>query len=109
MRWTFAVMAAVVVLLGAAPARAGVDPPELSSWLVNLDGHTGYGGLPADVQQVRYSASAVYVNASGIPAYTIGPWPGNPNVPSNQGWLFKIPRAPVVNTGTLTSTPLGSI
>src|SRR5439155_18743779 len=72
-------------------------------------GITGYGGLPANVQQVPYSAGYVYINASGIPAYTIGPWPMNPNLPSNQNYLFKVPRSPAVNGGTKTATPLGAI
>jgi hypothetical protein len=75
----------------------------------NTTGATGYGGLPANVQRVRYSDNAVYVNASGVPAYTIGPWPGNPNTPANQGFLFKLPRNPVENSGTKTATPLGPI
>jgi hypothetical protein len=85
------------------------DPPELASWLRNTTGATGYGGLPANVQRVRYSETAVYVNGSGIPAYTIGPWPGNPNTPSNQNFVFKIPRTPVENTGAKLETPLGPI
>src|SRR5947207_11247953 len=57
------------------------DSPELASWKLNTTGLTGYNGLPADVQNVRYSSSSVYVNCSSIPEYGIGPWPGNPNTP----------------------------
>ncbi len=85
------------------------DPPVLSSWLRNTNGRVGYNNIPADVQQVRYSTSYVYVNSTGIPAYTIGPWPGNPNVASNQSYVFKIARSPVENTGTKTATGLGAI
>lgn len=99
----------VVFFLSVASGTTFADPPELASWLLNTTGATGYGGLPANVQQVRYSAGSVYLNASGIPAYTIGPWPMNPNIPSNQSYLFKIPRTPVVNPGTKTATPLGAI
>jgi hypothetical protein len=60
------------------------------------------------VQQIRYSTSYVYVNASGIPSYSIGPWGADPNVPSNQNWLFKIPRTPTV-PGVKTATGLGPI
>lgn len=49
----------------------------------------------ADVQQVFYSANYSYVKATGIPAYTIGPWLMNPNIPTNQNWTFKISRFPV--------------
>src|SRR5207244_7428155 len=38
-----------------------------------------------------------------------GPWPGDPNIPTNQSYVFRIPRSPAVNTGTKTSTPLGAI
>ncbi len=89
--------------------QAQPDPPELSTWLRNTNGRIGYNNIPADVQFVRYSPNYVYVNSTGIPAYTIGPWPGNPNIPTNQSFVFKIARAPVVNPGTKTSTPLGVI
>jgi hypothetical protein len=95
--------------LAGDPCREAWAAPELASWKLNLTGLTGYNGLPADVQRVRYSDGSVYVNASCIPEYGIGPWPGNPNVPTNQNFLIRIPRSPLANTGTLTSTPLGVI
>src|SRR5258706_7892248 len=85
------------------------DPPELASWLRNTTGLTGYNNLPANVQLVRYSANSVYVSSSDIPAYSIGPWPGDPNIPSNQNFVFRIPRSPLVNTGAKTATQLGPI
>jgi hypothetical protein len=99
----------VAATLACVAARAGADPPELWTWKLNTTGLTGYGGLPADVQNVRYSAGSVYVDCSSIPDYSIGPWPGNPNVPTNQAFLLRFPRAPVENTGAKTSTPLGPI
>ena len=101
---TFLINLVSIVVTNAQP-----DPPELASWLRNTTGITGYNNLPANVQLVRYSANNSYVSSSGIPAYSIGPWPGNPNTPTNQNYVFKIPRHPVVNAGTKTSTPLGSI
>jgi hypothetical protein len=94
---------------GGSPVEVQADAPELASWKLNTTGATGYGGLPAEVQRVRYSNNYVYVNSSGIPDYSIGPWPGNPNTPANQNYVFKIPRFPVVNNGTRTATSLGSI
>ncbi|HEV8538222.1 MAG TPA: YHYH protein [Bacteroidota bacterium] len=85
------------------------DPPELMSWLRNTNGKTGYNSLPADVQTVRYTGTSVYVNSTGIPAYTIGPWPGNPNTPTNQGYVCRIPRQPAENTGAKTPAGLGAI
>ena len=58
--------------------------PDLYSWKINLNGATGYNGIPADVQQIRYSANFTYVSSSGIPSYTIGPWAMNPNLASNR-------------------------
>src|SRR5258706_13278084 len=87
------------------PALA--DPPELASWIRNTTGATGYAGLPANVQLVQYSTSAVYVSASGIPAYAIGPWGRDPNTPSDQKWVFKIPRSPPAATPARTAPPLG--
>ncbi len=94
--------------LATPSARAATDPPELASWLINTDGRTGYGGILADVQHVFYSDSFVYVESTGIPAYAIGPWPGNPNTPANQGWRFKIARSPQ-EAPSPVATPLGQI
>jgi hypothetical protein len=51
----------------------------------------------------------VYVTATCIPGYDIGPWAGNPNTPTNQNFCFKITRNPQENTGTKTATPLGHV
>ena len=84
-------------------------PPVISSWLLNRTGATGYSGILANVQQIRYSDSAVYINATDIPTYNIGPFPGNPGIPADQSFVLKIPRNPVAQTGTRTSTPMGPI
>lgn len=81
--------------------------PEVTSWMINTTGIVGYNGLPANVQQVRYSSGYIYINCSDIPAYHIGPWPTDPNVPTNQNFLYKLTRSPQQNTGTATATPLG--
>ena len=103
--WT--VIAPLLLLAVSSLVFAGTS--ELSTWTLNTTGLTGYNGLPANVQLVRYSANYVYVSASGIPSYTIGPWPSDPNTPTNQAYVFKIPRLPAVNGGTKTSTPLGAM
>jgi hypothetical protein len=103
----------LMILVGAGlmlrTIQAANDSPELSVWMRNTTGATGYNNIAADVQQVRYSDNYVYVNSTGIPSYSIGSWPGNPNTASNQNYVLKIPRHPTENTGTKTSTPLGSI
>jgi hypothetical protein len=55
----------------------------------------------ADVQRIRESASAVYVESTGLPSYTIGPWfaPGDPggvfqNMPAKQNARFEFPMSP---------------
>jgi len=83
--------------------------PEVTSWILNTNGATGYAGISSNVQQVQYSANNVYVSATCIPGYDIGPWAGNPNTPANQNFVFKITRHPQPNTGTLIATPLGHI
>src|SRR5687768_10495558 len=83
--------------------------PEVTSWIVNTTGHTGYNGIPSNVQLVQYGNSNVYISTNCIPSYNIGPWPGNPNIPSNQNFVFAITRNPVMNTSTPVTTPLGHI
>ncbi len=81
--------------------------PEITSWVINTTNATGYAGILTNVQQVQYSTNNVYVSATCIPNYTIGPWPANPNTPINKNFVFKITRNPAQNTGTFTQTPLG--
>ncbi|MBK5284416.1 MAG: YHYH protein [Bacteroidia bacterium] len=83
--------------------------PEVTSWIINTTAATGYAGIPSNVQQVQYSTANVYVSCTGIPSYNIGPWPGNPNVASNQNYVFKITRNPQQNMGTPTAVGLGHI
>ena len=96
-----------LLLLIPALGRAQITPI-VSSWLVNTSGATGYAGIPSNVQRVQYSTGNVYITCTGIPSYAIGPnWGNNPNIPTNQNFVFKITRTPVPNTGTATATPLG--
>lgn len=61
-------------------------------------------------QKVEYSADFVYVTATGVPAYTTGPFQdGNPSQATNQNAIFKIPLNPTPNTGTPISTSGGNI
>jgi YHYH protein/Secretion system C-terminal sorting domain len=83
--------------------------PEIYSWVLNTTGATGYNNISSNIQQVQYSTGNVYVSASCIPGYSIGPWAGNPNTPANQNFVYKITRNPVQNTGTAINTGLGHI
>lgn len=86
---------------------ASAQGPEVTSWVINTTGATGYNNLPSNVQTVQYSATQVYISCSCIPGYSIGPWAGNPNTPTNQNFVFKITRSPQHNTGTPTAIGLG--
>lgn len=88
---------------------AGAQGPTVTSWIINTTGATGYSNIPSNVQQVQYSAANVYISASCIPGYAIGPWAGNPNVPVNQNFVYKITRTPQQNTGTPTLIGNGHI
>jgi hypothetical protein len=98
-----------IALLLLANTIFGQLTPEITSWKINTTNNTGYAGILTNVQQVQYSTNNVYVSATCIPDYTIGPWTANPNVPLNKNFVFKITRNPEQNTGTLTPTPLGHI
>ncbi|MCB0400974.1 MAG: YHYH protein [Flavobacteriales bacterium] len=92
--------------------------PELDSWIMT----TGYAkyttGGPTitmadsgDVQRVCYNTTDVYIQATGLAGtYTMGPWVGNPNIPSGQNYTFRLPRNPQQQTGPKTTVPLfGSV
>lgn len=95
--------------------------PAITSWLQN-NTTTGYyylsgnstpisNGILVNCQQVRYSTNWVYVNATGMPAYKVGPFTGdgNPNQAGNQNAIFKLPLNPTENTGIKTPTSGGNI
>jgi len=67
----------------------------------------------SDIQMIRYSATSVYINATGLASHSMGPWyisPGNifGNWPSAQTYQLRIPRTPVV-PGTKDPIGLGNI
>ncbi len=105
MKKTILLASMAVLFLAKANAQTA---PDITSWLLNTTA-TGYGGYISNVQLVQYSATYVYVSTNCIPAYAIGPWPSNPNVPSPQNFVCEFPRYPVANTGTPTAVNLGSI
>src|SRR4051812_48657191 len=96
-------------------------PIDLAGWRINTTGATGHSTnatinalvsqITADVREVWYTSSNVYVKASGVPSYDVGPFPdGNPAYPSDRNWLFRINRNPQpAAIGTNTATPLGPI
>ena len=84
-------------------APAGIDA-YLTGWMRNTTGVKGkstdatinaaVSSVNANVQQVNYTATNVYVKCTGIPDYNIGPFNGNPNIPANTNATFDIPRNP---------------
>jgi hypothetical protein len=95
--------------------------PAVTSWLQNTTGIKGRhyvkgnstpinDDVLANVQKVQYSATSVYINATGIPAYITGPFQdGNPSLATNQNAIFKFPLNPVKNTGAAMVTTGGNI
>jgi hypothetical protein len=77
----------------------------------NAGNSTAIGNnILVNCQQVEYSADYVYVTATGVPAYTTGPFQdGNPSQATNQNAIFKIPLNPTQNTGTAMETTGGNI
>ncbi len=103
------------------PAVAQAPHPAITSWLRNTTGVRGRHyllGNPtpipdtahANVQRVRYSATSVYINCSGVPAYVTGPYDaGNRATATNRRYLYKLPLAPQPQTAPRTATGLGHI
>ena len=99
------VATAISLTFGVQQAHAAVDPT-LGSWIQNTTGATGHStdttinnavsSMLANVQQVRYTSTDVYINSTSIPSYDIGPFPGDPNVPADQHSLLRIPRNPTL-------------
>ena len=80
--------------------------PLITSW--KPCNGTGYNSIVTNVRKIRYTSSYVYINTGSIPDYTIGPWPGNPNKPSDQSLVVSFPRTVTV-PGTRTKVGLGHV
>lgn len=91
----------------------------LTTWPQNLSGSV-FGGQStpsySDVQRVRYSTAYVYINATGLASYTMGPWYNDAaktilfqNWPADQGMQMRFPRAPLLATSHTTTRggPIG--
>src|SRR2546423_1534747 len=99
---------------GGRPVWADSLGPTVTSGRINPTGARGtspdptinnaISSIPADVQEVWYDANSAYIKSTDIPSYSIGPFPGDPNVPGQVPFLFRIPRAPQVQSGPKTAT-----
>lgn len=99
---TCCLLSLFVGLPGSSQAQ-GVNPA-VSSFLINTEGTTGQStnpainaavsAIPADVQQVSYTGDSVYVEATGVPSYSVGPFTGNPNTPADLDEVYVLPLSP---------------
>ena len=131
--------AVAVLMFLASGVRADTDP-RITSWFTANSGKyariyqsstaqtsgttsttwsrgSGTQSLPtyADVSEVSYSSSWVYIRSTGLASHIMGPWyidaaktTNFPNFPSNNAVIYRIPRNPTV-PGTKTLTGLGAI
>jgi hypothetical protein len=95
--------------------------PAITKWLQNSTTTGTYyvsgnstpipNNILVNCQQVRYTTTDVYVNATGIPAYPVGIFngDGNPNNAGNQNAIYRLPLTPIQNTGTPSVTTGGNI
>ena len=97
----------IAFIIGLPSATKAQSTQVIAAWLRNTTSATGYNGYAANVQSVYYTSTDVYVSATSIPAYTIGPWMANPNTPNSQNYIAKFTRTPSVS-GT-TYTGLGAV
>lgn len=115
MKKTITLLCLFVVFISNAQTN-----PAITSWLQNTTAFGSYytsgNSTPiamsvlSNCQQVRYSTTDVYVNATGIPAYPTGIFTGdgNTNLAGNQNAIYKLPLNPTQNTGTPTATTGGN-
>ena len=90
----------------AVPLKAGTP---ITTWSRG----SGVQSSPAyaDVSEINYSASWVYIRTSGLASHIMGPWYLNaaktnlfPNYPANTAIIYRIPRTPTIpNTKTATA------
>lgn len=92
---------------------------ELTSWKLNTTGYvssyyTTSGGSTlyyytdeADIQEICYDNDYVWISCTGLTT-EMGPWQ-NPGNPSNQDYLFQIPRNPTVPTTKVEAPTVNSI
>lgn len=97
------------LLLITAGLGSFAQIPVITSWIINTTGATGYGGILSNCQTDQFDSNNVYISCTCIPGYSIGPWTGDPNIPSNQNFVYMITRNPVKNTGAPVSVGLGHI
>ena len=107
------VLTLMLLITATAQLSLAQLSPVITSWIINTTGQKGLGQsadtILANVQIVQYNDSNVYISCTCIPGYDVGPFSGNPNVPLNQNFVFKITRSPEQNLDTPKVVGMGHI
>ena len=103
---TFILLSTLLIACSTKATSAQSVDPAIVNWIINTTGSTGssvdadmnelVSEILADVEAVHYTDDAVYVTTSGVPSYSVGPFPdGNPAYASDVDAIYLIPRKPV--------------
>ena len=112
-----AFLIAICALAFGNSTSAQISDPAIVNWQINTTGATGsspvadidsvISQIVADVEAVHFTAGSAYVEASGVPSYSTGPFRNN-SYPSDLDVTFQIPRSPQADTtGNNTEVGLG--
>jgi len=127
--------AAIVLFSLAATLKSLAGDPQLTSWFTadsnqfaqiyrnnaaknsdsltttwsngrNTQAQPAYCGI----QEILSSSNWIYVRSTGLPGQIMGPWQNGyfPNLPTDQHFIYAIPRHPTVQTGNYFN-PMGEI
>jgi hypothetical protein len=105
------------LLLQGGSASGQVSDPAIVNWFINTTGATGsspdadidsvISQIVADVEKVYYTDDFAYVEASGVPSYSTGPFRNN-SYPSDLDATFRFARSPQADvSGNNTAVGLG--
>lgn len=108
------------ILFACISSALWAQGPAVTSWLQNTTQTGTYyvqgnstaigNNILVNCQKVEYSTNWVYVTTEGVPAYATGPFlDGNPSQAQAQNAIYRLPLAPIPNTGTPTETNPGNI
>ena len=75
---------ASILLIAAGTFYSSAQIPVITSWMVNINNITGYASISANCQKDQFDSNNVYISCTDIPAYSIGPWPGDPGRPDRR-------------------------
>ncbi|MBZ0257233.1 hypothetical protein K8I31_14290, partial [bacterium] len=96
-------VAALFAVTGATQPMQDITDPAITAWKINTTGETGTSIDPdidavvsqilADVQKVSFNDEMVYIESTGVPSHTVGPFnDNNPAYPGDQEHIFVVPR-----------------